>query len=112
VLCLDFSAGSSGCDSSSQGVGLAASGGRDALIHIYDARDGFRLLETLADDSTYAVTALRFTSGGRGLVSCSADGSILCRWARAWCSHREARPQGRGAGRQPRGGRCDGDELL
>lgn len=101
VLCLDFSlpplavpqlaaeAGSSQgaavCSSSmlhsrgsKDGRGLAASGSRDMLIHVYDAYNGFRLLETLAEHEA-DVTAVRFTSCGRGLVSCAADHSIIFR---------------------------------
>lgn len=90
VLCLDFSpppaqaaaeGGRSVSSSSSdrkQGRGLAASGSRDMLVHVYDAYNGFRLLETL-DEHEAEVTAVRFTSGGRGLVSCGADHSIIFR---------------------------------
>lgn len=56
------------------------SGSRDTLIHVYDACDGFRLLETL-DEHEAEVTAVRFTCGGKGLVSCGADHSIIFRCA-------------------------------
>jgi WD40 repeat protein len=87
VLCLDFSppavpsaptAATSTGKLGKDGKGLAVSGSRDMLIHVYDAHDGFRLLETL-DDHQAEVTAVRFTSGGRGLVSCGADHSIIFR---------------------------------
>lgn len=95
VLCLDFSppaapsapaaaSGSSRLSTSSSssskrdGKGFAVSGSRDMLIHVYDAHNGFRLLETL-DDHQAEVTAVRFTAGGRGLVSCGADHSIIFR---------------------------------
>lgn len=99
VLCLDFSPPaapqatadlladrstawkSSGCRT---GRGLAVSGSRDTLIHVYDASHGFRLLETL-DDHEAEVTAVRFTSSGRGLVSCGADHSIIFRYAGITC---------------------------
>lgn len=60
------------------GAGLAASGGGDGLIHVYDASDGFRLLETL-DEHSGAVRGLCFTGGGKGLVSCSSDHCIIFR---------------------------------
>lgn len=92
VLCLDFSPppqqqqrpGSAAAKHSSKatggrdGRGLAVSGSRDMLVHVYDACNGFRLLETL-DDHEAEVTAVRFTAGGRGLVSCGADHSIIFR---------------------------------
>lgn len=68
---------------SRSGRGLAVSGSRDTLIHVYDAYNGFRLLETL-DEHEAEVTAVRFTSGGRGLVSCGADHSIIFRCAGRW----------------------------
>jgi hypothetical protein len=80
VLCLDFSdppLPGSGA-STSMGRGLAVSGGRDGLLHVYAARDGFRLLLSL-DEHQAAVTAARFTAGGDGLVSCSADNGIVFR---------------------------------
>lgn len=94
VLCLDFSppaaqlpANSAGEDSSAvlsrggkTGLGLAVSGSRDTLIHVYDAGNSFRLLETL-DEHEAEVTAVRFTHSGRGLVSCGADHSIIFRCA-------------------------------
>lgn len=94
VLCLDFSPppqqqqlpGSAAAYHSSRvmgvsgrdGRGLAVSGSRDMLVHVYNACNGFRLLETL-DDHEAEVTAVRFTAGGRGLVSCGADHSIIFR---------------------------------
>lgn len=65
---------------SRSGRGLAVSGSRDTLIHVYDAYNGFRLLETL-DEHEAEVTTVRFTLGGRGLVSCGADHSIIFRCA-------------------------------
>jgi WD40 repeat protein len=97
VLCLDFSpppqqqqgpgpAAAAAANHSSKrlgfngrdGRGLAVSGSHDTLVHVYDAYNGFRLLETL-DDHEAEVTAVRFTAGGRGLVSCGADHSIIFR---------------------------------
>lgn len=75
ILCLDYSPVGAG------GRSLAASGSRDTLIHIYDVQSGYELVETL-DDHSAAVTAVRFTGGGRGLVSCGADRSIIFRYTR------------------------------
>jgi hypothetical protein len=61
------------------------SGSRDTLIHVYDANNDFRLLETL-DEHEAEVTAVRFTYSGRGLVSCGADHSIIFRCA-GLCAH-------------------------
>jgi hypothetical protein len=99
VLCLDFSpatpqlpARSAGQGSSTDlskgsktGLGLAVSGSRDTLIHVYDASNNFRLLETL-DEHEAEVTAVRFTYSGRGLVSCGADHSIIFRCV-GLCDH-------------------------
>jgi hypothetical protein len=76
VLCLDYSPVMQG------GSCLAASGSRDTLIHVYDAQAGYALLQTL-DEHSAAVTGVRFTAGGKGLVSCGADRSIIFRCARA-----------------------------
>lgn len=73
VLCIDYS------HPSTSGDGLAASGSRDTLIHLYDVQKGYTLVETL-DDHSAAVTAVRFTAGGKGLVSCGADRSIIFRY--------------------------------
>ncbi|KAF6266674.1 hypothetical protein COO60DRAFT_8922 [Scenedesmus sp. NREL 46B-D3] len=72
VLCLDYS------PLMQAGSCLAASGSRDTLIHVYDARAGYALLQTL-DEHSAAVTGVRFTAGGKGLVSCGADRSIIFR---------------------------------
>lgn len=72
VLCLDYS------PISTDGACLAASGSRDTLIHLYDVNHGYTLVETL-DDHSAAVTAVRFTGAGRGIVSCGADRTIIFR---------------------------------
>ena len=73
VLCLDYS------PISVDGECLAASGSRDTLIHLYDAQNGYSLVETL-DDHSAAVTAVRFTGAGKGIVSCGADRAIIFRY--------------------------------
>ncbi|KAI8476446.1 MAG: hypothetical protein J3K34DRAFT_510027 [Monoraphidium minutum] len=83
VLSLDFSPaadadGGGGSGGGGGGAALLASGGRDGLIHLYDARAGYGLVDTL-DDHRAAVTGVRFAAGGRSLISCSADGSIVFR---------------------------------
>jgi len=72
VLCLDYSPLMQG------GSCLAASGSRDTLIHVFDVQAGYALLQTL-DEHSAAVTGVRFTAGGKGLVSCGADRSIIFR---------------------------------
>ena len=65
---------SSGSDSG--GVALLASAGRDRLVHIYDVRRGHALKQTLADHSA-PVTAVKFTSDGRKLLSSGGDRAIV-----------------------------------
>ena len=55
---------------------LLASGGRDRLIHIFNAIDGFSLVTTL-DHHSSSVTAIKFTSDGKRLISCSGDRTIV-----------------------------------
>ncbi len=56
--------------------------GRDALIHVFDMSRGYELVGT-CDAHSGPVTAVRFSaSGGRmALISCSADKSVVFRWA-------------------------------
>ena len=55
---------------------LFASGGRDRLIHIFNAVDSFNLVTTL-DHHSSSVTAIKFTSDGKRLISCSGDKTIV-----------------------------------
>lgn len=64
---------------------LIASGGRDRLIHIYDASTttsggrndcNYSLITTL-DFHASSVTAVRFSSDGRRLVTCGGDNTML-----------------------------------
>ena len=55
---------------------LLASGGRDRLIHVFNALDNFSLVTTL-DHHSSSVTAVKFTSDGKRLISCSGDKTIV-----------------------------------
>lgn len=57
---------------------LLISGSRDRLIHVFDATDGFKLMQTLSDHSA-AVTSVKFCEGTNRIISCSADRSIVFR---------------------------------
>ena len=81
VLSIDFATapGRGGDNTDRSGTAsLVATASRDRLIHVFDRADGYSLVDTLADHSS-SITAVRFTAGGSGLVSCSADKSILFR---------------------------------
>ncbi|KAI8057333.1 hypothetical protein BDF22DRAFT_740869 [Syncephalis plumigaleata] len=51
---------------------LLASAGRDRLVHIFDVRREFRLLQTL-DEHSSSITAVKFSDRGRRIISCGAD---------------------------------------
>ncbi|EKX47079.1 hypothetical protein GUITHDRAFT_162765 [Guillardia theta CCMP2712] len=51
---------------------LLASGGRDKLIHLFDADSDYDLIDTF-EDHTSAVTCVRFAGKGSRLVSCGGD---------------------------------------
>ena len=51
---------------------LLASAGRDRLVHVFNASNEYRLVSTL-DNHKSPVTAVKFTSDGKKLLSCSAD---------------------------------------
>lgn len=57
---------------------LLVSGGRDRLVHIYDASRNFDVIETL-DDHSASITAAKFACNGSKLLSCSADKSVVFR---------------------------------
>lgn len=63
-------------------MNLLVSGSRDRLIHVFDAQNNYSLIQTL-DEHSAAVTAVKFVISDLqlGLVSCSADKSILFRTA-------------------------------
>lgn len=48
---------------------LLASGGRDGLVHLFDASMGYNLLQTL-DGRQGAITAARFAHSGKILITC------------------------------------------
>lgn len=51
---------------------LLASAGRDRLVHVFNASEEYRLVNTL-DNHSSPVTTVRFTPDGKRLISCSAD---------------------------------------
>ena len=59
-------------------LNLMATGSRDRLIHIFDVKNDFRLIQTL-EDHTSSITALQFCDNGRKLMSSAADKSIIFR---------------------------------
>eukprot|EP00250_Pteridium_aquilinum_P034323 c7418_g1_i1 orf=2-772(+) len=65
-------------DNQLEEVTLLASGGRDRLVHIYNASRDFEVIETL-DDHSASVTALKFACDGSKLLSSSADKSVVFR---------------------------------
>lgn len=57
---------------------LIATASRDRLLHVFDIRHNFQLIQTL-DDHSSSITAVKFTGNGTGLVSSSADKSVIFR---------------------------------
>ncbi|KAG0243092.1 Mitogen-activated protein kinase-binding protein 1 [Actinomortierella wolfii] len=57
---------------------FVATAGRDRLLHVFDIRDGFRLVQTL-DDHSSSITCLRLSPDGTTLVSGGADKSVVFR---------------------------------
>jgi WD40 repeat protein len=57
---------------------MLATGGRDRLIHIFDANDNYNILTTL-DDHSSSITSLKFVVEGTKLLSCGADKSVIFR---------------------------------
>ncbi|KAF2288558.1 hypothetical protein GH714_008535 [Hevea brasiliensis] len=55
-----------------------ASGGRDRIIHLYDGKRNFDLIESI-DDHSAAVTSVKLTCHGCKILSCSADRSLVFR---------------------------------
>ena len=59
---------------------LLASGSRDRLVHVFDARCGYRLRETL-DQHSSSVTGVRYaTRAVTVLVGCSRVHVCVCVW--------------------------------
>ncbi|KAH7299658.1 hypothetical protein KP509_24G022800 [Ceratopteris richardii] len=79
ILTLSFgSIAVKAAEENSKEVMLLASGGRDRLVHIYDATRDFEVIKTL-DDHSASVTALKFACNGSKLLSSSADKSVVFR---------------------------------
>ncbi|KAJ3415619.1 hypothetical protein HDV05_004495 [Chytridiales sp. JEL 0842] len=57
---------------------LMATASRDRLIHIFDVRRKFELIQTLEDHSS-SITAVKFAESGSKLISSAADKSIVFR---------------------------------
>jgi WD40 repeat protein len=57
---------------------MLTSAGRDRLLHIFDVRNKFQLLQTL-DDHSSSILSVTFSDKGRKLVSLGLDKSILFR---------------------------------
>ncbi|XP_021290055.1 mitogen-activated protein kinase-binding protein 1 [Herrania umbratica] len=57
---------------------LLASGGRDRIIHLYDVKRNFNLIESI-DDHSAAVTSVKLACNGCKILSCSADRSLVFR---------------------------------
>ncbi|KAF8940681.1 mitogen-activated protein kinase binding protein 1 [Dissophora ornata] len=57
---------------------LVATAGRDRLLHIFDANNGYALVQTL-DDHSSSITCIKFTADGSRMMSCGADKSIVFR---------------------------------
>ncbi|XP_013394584.1 WD repeat-containing protein 62 isoform X1 [Lingula anatina] len=75
VLCLEYS-------TLPAGPRLLASASRDRLIHVFDTRDQYNLVQTL-DDHSSSITAVKFAEndGQIKMLSCAADKSVLFRTA-------------------------------
>ncbi|XVE76508.1 hypothetical protein DITRI_Ditri12bG0179300 [Diplodiscus trichospermus] len=57
---------------------LLASGGRDRIIHLFDVKRNFDLIESI-DDHSAAVTSVKLACNGCKMLSCSADRSLVFR---------------------------------
>ncbi|CAB5191887.1 uncharacterized protein OCT59_005327 [Rhizophagus irregularis] len=57
---------------------LIATASRDRILHVFDIKNNFRLIQTL-DDHSSSITAIKFTNDGGRLISCGADKSIIFR---------------------------------
>ncbi|KAI9034000.1 WD40-repeat-containing domain protein [Phycomyces nitens] len=57
---------------------LLATGSRDRLLHIFDVRRNFQLVQSL-DDHSSSITAVKFTKDADKLISCGADKGVIFR---------------------------------
>ncbi|XP_041131628.1 mitogen-activated protein kinase-binding protein 1-like isoform X2 [Polyodon spathula] len=75
ILCLEYS-------KPETGLSLLATASRDRLIHVLDAGQDYRLLQTL-DEHSSSITAVRFAANEDKvrMISCGADKSIYFRTA-------------------------------
>ncbi|XP_035990087.1 mitogen-activated protein kinase-binding protein 1 [Fundulus heteroclitus] len=75
ILCLEYS-------KPETGLKLLATASRDRLIHVLDADDSYRLVQTL-DEHSSSITAVRFAANDNKvrMISCGADKSIYFRTA-------------------------------
>ncbi|CAL8393819.1 unnamed protein product [Gadus morhua 'NCC'] len=85
ILCLEYSQQETGLE-------LLASAARDRLIHVFDAGNAYRRLQTL-DEHSSSITAVRFAAKENSvrLISCGADKSIYFRTAHTTHSGTEFR---------------------
>uniref|UniRef100_A0A8C4ZRH1 Mitogen-activated protein kinase binding protein 1 n=1 Tax=Gadus morhua TaxID=8049 RepID=A0A8C4ZRH1_GADMO len=83
ILCLEYSQQETGLE-------LLASAARDRLIHVFDAGNAYRRLQTL-DEHSSSITAVRFAENSVRLISCGADKSIYFRTAHTTHSGTEFR---------------------
>ncbi|KAJ3252634.1 hypothetical protein HDU77_005036 [Chytriomyces hyalinus] len=76
ILAMDFTLGHSDRDLPE----LLATGSRDRLIHVFNLRRNgvVQLIQTL-DEHTSSITGVKFSEGGRKLMSSAADKSIVFR---------------------------------
>ncbi|PON63709.1 WD repeat containing protein [Trema orientale] len=81
ILSLSFSLSRKMCVDSKEVINghyFLASGGRDQLIHLYDCKRNFDLIESI-DDHSAAVTSVKLACNGHKILSCSADRSLVFR---------------------------------
>ncbi|KAL0076140.1 hypothetical protein F4703DRAFT_1762129 [Phycomyces blakesleeanus] len=57
---------------------LVATGSRDRLLHIFDVKRNFQLVQSL-DDHSSSITAVKFTKDADKLISCGADKGVIFR---------------------------------
>ncbi|KAI8992303.1 hypothetical protein BDB01DRAFT_832616 [Pilobolus umbonatus] len=57
---------------------LIATGSRDRLLHIFDIKSNFQLVQSM-DDHSSSITAVRFSEDGSKLISCGADKGLIFR---------------------------------
>ena len=55
---------------------LLASAGRDRLVHVFDATEGYKPVNTL-DNHSSSVTIVKFTPDGKRLLSCGGDRTMV-----------------------------------